>query len=209
MSNSLFENVYPESKLGGFSRYDGTVAFYSRVQSLLRPNSVVLDLGCGRGAAQMDDSCDYRRSLRDLSGSGRTVIGIDVDPSAAENPALDEFRYMEDVNHWPLETNSVDFAVTDFVLEHVENPHVFLSETQRVLKPGGVFCARTPNAFGYVAVISRLIPNRLHPRFTGIVQDERHDCDVFPTYYRCNSKGRLQRQLTDLGFVHSIYRTEP
>ena len=40
---------YPESAAGGFSRNDGTVAFYQRVQALLRPDSVVIDFGAGRG----------------------------------------------------------------------------------------------------------------------------------------------------------------
>lgn len=209
MSNSLFESVYPESKFGGFSRYDGTVAFYSRVQSLLRPNSVVIDLGCGRGAAHQEDSCDYRRSLRDLSGSGRTVIGVDVDSSAAENPSLDEFRLMEDVNHWPLESDSVDFIVTDFVLEHVEDPGGFFAEAHRIMRPGAVFCARTPNANGYVALMSRMIPNRLHSRVTTSVQSHREEFDVFPTWYRCNSRASLRRRLDQHDFTHSIYRIEP
>lgn len=209
MSKTLFESVYPESKFGGFSRCDGTVAFYGRVQSQLRPDSVVLDLGCGRGAAHQDDSCDYRRSLRDLSGDGRVVIGTDVDSSAVDNPSLDEFRFMEDVNHWPLENNSVDFIVSDFVLEHVEDPEVFFNEAYRILKPGGVFCARTPNANGYVALVSRIIPNRLHSRVTGSVQSHREEADVFPTWYRCNTKSSLRRSLDQYNFDHTIYRIEP
>lgn len=40
---------YPESRFGGFTDVDGTVAFYTRVQSLVEAGSVVLDVGCGRG----------------------------------------------------------------------------------------------------------------------------------------------------------------
>ena len=44
MSKSLLEAVYPEATFGGYSRVDGTVAFYSRVQSLLGPGAVALDV---------------------------------------------------------------------------------------------------------------------------------------------------------------------
>ena len=45
----LLERFYPETTFGGFTRVDGTMAFYLRVRSLLCPDSVVLDVGCGRG----------------------------------------------------------------------------------------------------------------------------------------------------------------
>src|SRR5438093_943558 len=40
---------YPESRFGGFTGVDGTLAFYIRVNSLIDSSSVVLDVGCGRG----------------------------------------------------------------------------------------------------------------------------------------------------------------
>jgi hypothetical protein len=48
-TNSLLSAHYPESNFGGFSDVDGTVSFYLRVNSLLRPDSNILDFGCGRG----------------------------------------------------------------------------------------------------------------------------------------------------------------
>lgn len=46
----LKERFYPETTYGGFSYVDGTIAFFSRVNALLKPESVVVDFGCGRGA---------------------------------------------------------------------------------------------------------------------------------------------------------------
>ena len=46
---------YPESKFGCFTDVDGSIAFFSRVNSLLKSNFVVLDVGCGRGASFDDD----------------------------------------------------------------------------------------------------------------------------------------------------------
>lgn len=91
----LLQRQYPSSSFGGFSDVDGTVNFYTRVQALLRADSVVLDVGCGRGAALQGDPVAYRRELRRLRGGCRRVIGIDVDPDAAGNPGLDEFHLLD------------------------------------------------------------------------------------------------------------------
>ena len=81
---------YPENRAGGFSRCDGTVQFYERVHSLLRPDYVVIDFGAGRGAAYYQDPSFYRKSLRNLRGEGRSVVGVDVDPVVSTNPYIDE-----------------------------------------------------------------------------------------------------------------------
>ena len=72
----LLQRFYPEARFGGFSDVDGTITFYTRVQAMLSPDSVVLDVGCGRGAGLQDDSVVYRRELRRLRGRCQRVIGI-------------------------------------------------------------------------------------------------------------------------------------
>ena len=93
MEVDLKAAYYPECR-GGFSHVDGTIVFYARVNALLDPKGVVLDLGCGRGAHREDPS-EFRRALRVVRGKVDTVIGLDVDPRAAENPFIDEFRLLE------------------------------------------------------------------------------------------------------------------
>jgi ubiquinone/menaquinone biosynthesis C-methylase UbiE len=156
------KRYYPESVYGGFTDIDGTIHFYLRVNALLDKNSTVLDVGCGRGAYQ-DDSCAMRRNLRILKNKCYRVIGIDVDKNAANNPYLDEFLLL-DSGRWPLEDTSVNLAVCDAVLEHVQRPEEFFAECRRVLKPGGYLCLRTANSLGYVALMARLVPNRYHSR---------------------------------------------
>jgi SAM-dependent methyltransferase len=198
---------YPESKIGDFTNIDGTIAFYMRVNSLLDSSSTVLDVGCGRGA-YADDLVSVRRQLRIFKGKCRKVIGIDVDPEAAANPFLDEFRLIEK-EHWPVESASVDLAICDFVVEHLEDPDHFFGEMWRVLKPGGIVCVRTPNVISYFGLVSRLVPNRNHALVVSKVQHDRQKEDVFPTYYRCNTKGRLIKTLRKNGFDPYVYRYEP
>jgi SAM-dependent methyltransferase len=197
---------YPESRFGGFTDVDGTIAFYTRVEALLRPSSVVLDVGCGRGA-YADDPVQVRRERRIFKGKCRKVIGIDVDRLAAGNPYIDEFRQIEN-GYWPLADDSIDLCVCDCVLEHVEDPVSFFGECRRILKSGGHLCIRTPNVRSYIGLFSMLIPNRYHASVVGRVQSEKRAEDVFPTFYRCNTSGKLREMLEDHGFDHCVYEYE-
>src|SRR5713101_4264375 len=76
----LLARFYPEVRFGGYTVVDGTIAFYLRVGALLRSNSVLLDVGSGRGRAA-EDPVRVRRELRTFRGRCAKVIGIDVDPA--------------------------------------------------------------------------------------------------------------------------------
>jgi SAM-dependent methyltransferase len=198
---------YPESRFGGFTARDGTVAFYSRVGSLLNPDSRVLDVGCGRGSAAADP-LPFRRQLRNVRGRAACVIGIDVSPAGQANPFLDDFRLIPPSGRWPLAASSVDLAIADWVLEHVPDPALFFAEAIRVLTPGGVLCMRTTNALGYVGILGRLVPNRLHASVAARTQGapgERRADDFFPTLYRCNTRRSLRRSLAAAGFDAIVY----
>ncbi|HET6229105.1 MAG TPA: class I SAM-dependent methyltransferase [Longimicrobiaceae bacterium] len=198
---------YPESDFGGFTDVDGTVAFFMRVNALLTPNAVVADVGCGR-AQYADDPVAVRRQLRVLRGKCRRVVGIDVDPRAAENPYVDEFHLLTGAR-WPLDDASVDLCLCDWVVEHVADPDAFFSEAARVLRPGGHLCIRTSNAASYVGLAARLVPGRLHARVLGRVQVGRQEEDVFETSHRANTPRRLRRYLARHGFGrHAVYGYE-
>jgi SAM-dependent methyltransferase len=206
MPDSVRSRCYPESRFGGFTDIDGTLVFYRRVQALLTADAVALDIGCGRGQ-YMDDPIAVRRDARILRGKCRRVIGLDVDAAAQSNPFIDEFALL-DGPRWPVADASIDLALADFVLEHVADPDRFFDELARVLRPGGVACLRTPNAWGYVAVCSRLIPNRFHASVLAKTQDRRKAEDVFPTFYRCNRAGKMRRQFARHGFDACVYGHE-
>ena len=205
------EKFFPETMFGGFSNLDGTIAFYLRVNALIKMSDIVLDVGCGRGAYQ-DDPIKLRRDLRILRSKVKKVIGLDMDVNAADNPFIDEFHVLEESSsRWPLADHSIDLIVTDWTLEHVPSPDHFFLEAQRVLKPSGYFCARTTNAWGYVALVARIIPEKYHTRIIQKAQKIRQEEDIFPIRYACNSVPLLRKKLRQYGFMGIVsgYAGEP
>ena len=204
MLTDTHENVfYPESRFGGFTAVDGTIAFYTRVQALLRPHHTLLDFGCGRGAHQ-EDTVALRRDLRLFQGRVERVCGVDVDAAGAGHPLLDEFQPLAMGAPVPYKDATFDVIIADCVVEHLQDPATFFAEMRRLLKPGGHLCLRTSNQWSYVGLAARLIPNRAHAQVLGQVQADRQERDVFPTYYRANSLWSLRRWLGQYGFDHAV-----
>ncbi len=206
MDNDLFDRAYPERRFGGYTRVDGTVEFFTRVQAIACGAETLLDAGCGRGLHLIEGS-EFKRKLSDFRAPGRKVIGIDVNPAASTNPGVDEYRQIEG-DKWPVEDASVDVIVSNSVVEHLEDADAYFAECSRVLKPGGTVCVRTYNVWNYVGVASRLIPNKYHARVTSKVQKTRKEEDVFDTYYRCNTRRKLKKALERAGLDCCVYTFE-
>lgn len=200
---------YPESKYGGFTQIDGTIAFYARVQALASVDSVMVDFGCGRGACA-GDPVPFRRNLRIFKGKVKRVIGLDTARAGEQNPFLDEFHYLERTE-WPLISGSVNLILCDNVLEHLPDPGAFFCEAYRVLAPGGYLCIRTPNRWSYIALLARLIPNQRHAQALGKAKPGLSEEDIFPTLYRCNTLPALRKALVRHGFDGLVfgYEAEP
>ena len=188
---------------GGYSALDGTVKFYSRVRSLMSEKTYVVDWGCGRGADTTDLPSLYRSKLKHFRGHTKKVIGVDIDIAASKNPAVDQFYLLSSGRCPEIETESIDLVVSDFVLEHVDDPDEFFDEISRILKPGGYFCARTTNKWGYVAIAACLIPKKLHNRVLSVVQPARKPEDVFPAPYRANTVSAIVKK-TNSNFDYAV-----
>lgn len=202
--NRLAARFFPEMGIAGFSHVDGSLQFLNQVAALLRPDDRVLDFGAGRGEPIADDPVPYRRALSTLQGRCAHLEGCDVDPVVLENPYLDGARRIEIGAPLPYPDASFDMIVSRSVFEHVDDPEHVAAELIRVLRPGGWICAVTPNAWGYLAVAARLVPNRLHARALRHIQPGRKGEDVFPTRYRMNSPRALHRLFGRQGEIFLI-----
>ena len=190
-SEALLRRFYPESHVGGLSHVDGTVAFFVQVASVLRPTDVVLDFGAGRGELVVDDDNPFRRELSNLRGRCAHLEGCDVDDAVLQNPFLDHAELVRPDRALPYPDGHFDIVVSRYVFEHVDNPDHVARELLRVVKPGGLIAAVTPNKYGYIAAGATLLPNRVHVRALSAIQPGRKAQDVFPTRYRMNTKRAL------------------
>lgn len=190
---SLRRHFFPESNVGGFSQQDVGVALFTQIDSILRPSDHVLDFGAGRGEHIVDNEIEYRRRLFNLRGRCAHVEGCDVDDAVLENPFVDQARVIELGSPLPYPDNSFDIVYSRFVFEHIDNTDQITNELLRIVKPGGVIAALTPNRYGYIAVAGMLVPNRLHVRALHYIQPKRKSVDVFPTKYQLNTKKSLER----------------
>jgi SAM-dependent methyltransferase len=96
----------------------------------------VVDLGCGTGASY--DA--FRRKSKNTRWLGLDIADSPEANAQATRPPC--FCTYDGV-HIPLAENSVDIVYSHQVFEHVRHPEVLLSETQRVLKQGGLFIGST------------------------------------------------------------------
>jgi SAM-dependent methyltransferase len=187
ISEGTLKHFYPDS-----SR-NCAVAFYDWVRNSIDKDQILLNLGAGPPAA--------RGPVRVLRGEVARVVGADIDPQVLHNPDVDEAHLIGSDGVLPFEDESFDVVLSDWVLEHVAEPHQFLSQVHRVLKEGGDFFFRTPNAHHYVALIARLSPDWFHKlvanRARGYPPGEH---EPWPTYYRMNTRRVIRQQGREAGF---------
>lgn len=79
--------------------------------------------------------------------SGFDVKGIDRDMSAVSAAKREGFDVVQGDagDPLPFRDESVDLVVCHHVIEHIEKPEMFISETYRVLKANGILALETPD----------------------------------------------------------------
>jgi 2-polyprenyl-3-methyl-5-hydroxy-6-metoxy-1,4-benzoquinol methylase len=104
---------------------------------LVPPGGRVLDAGCSAGYLS-----------ERLVERGSTVVGIELDPGAAERArAVCEQVIVGDVEmiELPFEPGSFDAVVCGDLIEHLRDPGRFLERVRPLLRAGGRLALTTPN----------------------------------------------------------------
>jgi ubiquinone/menaquinone biosynthesis C-methylase UbiE len=156
-----------------------------------------LDIGCGHQVLQA-----WRGDAeRGLIESARFVVGLDLEQEALKHHRSITRRVSGDLRALPFPDGAFDLVTANMVLEHLPEPLAQLREIERVLRPGGVFLALTPNLHGYQALLARCIPERFKAALVKLLQDRASE-DVFPTYYRINTGAAIEQLAAASGFAH-------
>lgn len=115
----------------------------------LQSGDIVLDLGCGEG----------RHVIAAYLQEDVTAIGVDLSFAdvATALEKFEPFRSGDDSKVFglsvanglqlPFADNTFDKVICSEVLEHIDDYEGVLSEVNRVLKPGGLFCASVPRSW--------------------------------------------------------------
>lgn len=180
--------------------------FYAQLLSnLIPPGASWLDAGCGHqifklGSASAETEIVARTSL---------AVGCDLTWQALLVHRSLKLTVGADLRFLPFATNSFDVVTLNYVAEHLEDPMATFEEVARVLRAGGLLVIVTPNARGYFVGLTRLgrkfIPEWLVRKFV-LLREYRSAEDIFPTFYRANTRRDLMKYLGRAGFAEGEFR---
>jgi SAM-dependent methyltransferase len=74
----------------------------------------------------------------------KNIINLDIQPFAQVDALVDAANL-------PLRSSSVDFVVSNYVMEHVRDPNTVAKEIVRIIKPGGMAYVTVPFIQGFHA----------------------------------------------------------
>jgi SAM-dependent methyltransferase len=175
------------------------VRYKRLLQQLLKPDLRWLDVGCGHELIRpwaLSPGEDERSFTRVPALS----VGIDSDGPALRKHQSIPHRVAGTIAALPFRDASFDLITANMVIEHVDDPAGVLSEIWRVLRPKGVFVFHTPHKYYPPIMVARLVPQRIKSRLVALIE-HRDESDVYPTFYRMNSREAIRRHSEAAGFT--------
>jgi ubiquinone/menaquinone biosynthesis C-methylase UbiE len=171
-------------------------AIYEEVlREHVRDGITWLDVGCGQKILPT-----WRNAQeKEIVARCRQIVGIDFDMVSLCKPSNIKDKTRGEIKALPFRNESFDLVTANMVVEHLREPRIQFEEIKRVLKPRGLFIFHTPNVFGYPTILGRLIPESLKAKLIHF-SEGREDEDVFPTYYRVNSRKKIYETADKAGF---------
>jgi SAM-dependent methyltransferase len=173
--------------------YFPTEAWYQAVvERLVMPGCRWVDVGGGKSIFSHSG-----KLARELVGRCALVVGVDPNDNLDENDLvhrrvksmIEEFRSDE----------RFDLATLRMVAEHITKPKLEVTSFADLIRPGGHVVVYTPNRWSPASIAASVIPDPWHRFFTRWLWNSNAE-DVFPTYYRMNTRKRLRELFEEAGF---------
>lgn len=114
---------------------------YKAIISIAETSGSICEIGCGSSNILSEcniieskyHGCDFSQDLM-LKNQKKFPLAT--------------FRLVSDSKTIPFKDREFDFVFSIFVIEHVTEPHIFLNECYRILKPGGKLIILCPDFLG-------------------------------------------------------------
>jgi len=121
----------------GYHEWHERPGYYRDVSRHFSPETRLLDVGCGT-AWLSEDFQDY--------------VGVDTAQDVIDNASSSgiDVRLARPDGRLPFEDNEFDGVILKDVLEHLTDPVSMVREVRRVLRPGGLAFASSPDAQRWV-----------------------------------------------------------
>jgi SAM-dependent methyltransferase len=154
-----------------------------------------LDVGCGHHLLPLWRADKEKKLL----GRANFLVGVDADALSLGKHRTITNRVQANIGRLPFADGAFNLVTANMVFEHLDDPQAQLSEIARVLAPGGRLIFHTPNKYGYATVMAKLIPEAFKGRLIYLLHRRREE-DVFPAFYRINSKHDISSIARRSGF---------
>lgn len=183
--------------------------YFERIEHALRPGTLWLDIGCGRGLVPKWFP-DQRHIEGRLKSGSKLVVGVDPDLVALRDNRPLSYRLVATATALPFAAGSFDLVTSNMVFEHIGQPDAALEEIRRVMRPGAHLIIHTSNILDIVGIAACFIPNCLHPMLVSLIEGRAKE-DVYPTHYLFNRRRDIEQILAATGFrqFHVEYLEHP
>jgi SAM-dependent methyltransferase len=162
LNNTSYSNFLENKNRKSFEKYVSFIGKY------LVSDGIFLDVGCGTGGA-----------LELIKSNNISGLGIDISRSSIKLCQKKKLNCIYfDGTKFPFNREYFDMVGSFNVLEHVDNPMLFLNEHIRVLKEGGYIIIACPNFLS--------ITNSFHWHTSGFIQKFKNLVKIIKKFL-CNS----------------------
>ncbi len=195
----MFHRRYgPQHALGWGPRLRAASGYYTPddvyealVAGLVAPGIAWLDVGCGRELFPSNPGL-----AEALSRRCARLTGVDPDPTLQENRWVHE-KVASGIDGYDG-GGAFDLVTLRMVAEHIADPEACVRAIARALRPGGLAVVYTVFAGSPMPLLTRAAPMALRHRVKAWLWGTAPK-DTFPTRFRMNTRGALQRLFASAG----------
>lgn len=145
----------------------------------------VIDIGCGHGTNPTLER------IRHLLGH---VDGVDPFPVVQPHPLIRE-RWTCALEDLPAAASSYDMAYSYNVIEHVDNPNIFLRKAVELIKPNSCYWSLSPNTWHPFSIAVRLLQAvKLKNAYRNMIAPQSNN---YPAHYKLCSAARVLRAIKE------------